>query len=313
MKTHSRRQFINSTSQVAAGAMLTPKFLFKKLAKDAGFKVNIFSKHLHWLGYEAMAEKVAALGFDGVDLTVRPGGHVEPARAKEDLPKAVGILRKAGLQVETITTAIESVDSPFAEDIVKTAGKLGIRYYRMGWINYDATKPIEQDLQRVQQQLKNLADMNRQYDMRGAYQNHAGKSFGASIWDMWMVFKALDTKYIGSQYDLRHAMVEGLHTWESGFELIEPFINTLTVKDFHFKNASDGEPVENVPLSEGIIKWETFFKKLQEKHIIVAIILHCEYPLGGADQGNKTITLPEAEVLNALKRDLGVLRNLIQK
>lgn len=313
MKTHSRRQFLEVTSLASFATALTPQPLLALLAKEAGFKVNIFSKHLHWLSYEAMAESVAALGFDGVDLTVRPGGHVEPARVKDDLPQAVAILRKAGLQVETITTAIENVDSPFAEDIVKTAAKLGIRYYRMGWINYDATKPIEQDLQRIKKQLKHLIDLNQHYDISSAYQNHAGKSFGASIWDMWMIFKELDSRYIGSQYDLRHAMVEGLHVWESGFELIAPFVNTLTVKDFHFKNSSDGEPLQNVPLGEGIVKWEAFFKKLQEKHIMVPIILHCEHPLGGADQGNRVITLPETQVLEAFKRDLDVLKTFIQK
>lgn len=310
MKIHSRRQFIYHTSQAAALAVLTPPFLLQ-LVKENGFSLNIFSKHLHWLGYEAMAEKVATLGFTGVDLTVRPGGHVEPARVRADLPKAVAVLKKAGLQVETITTAIESVDSPFAKDIIKTASELDISYYRLGWIKYDVNKPIEQDLKRIQKQLKALADLNRQCNIRGAYQNHAGKSFGASIWDMWMIFKELDSQYIGSQYDLRHAMVEGLHTWENGFDLIAPFVNTLTVKDFHFKNQADGEPVENVPLGSGIVKWEAFFKKLQEKKIKVPITLHCEYPLGGADQGNKTITIPENEVLNALQQDLMVLKKWI--
>lgn len=310
MKTHSRRQFLHQTSRAAAIAVLTPPFLLQSV-KEAGFKVNIFSKHLHWLSYEAMAEKVATIGFDGADLTVRPGGHVEPERVKEDLPKAVEALRKAGLQVETITTAIESVNSPFAKDIIKTAGELDIHYYRMGWINYDASKTVEQDLKRIKKQLKQLNDLNRQHNIKGAYQNHAGKSFGAAVWDMWVVFKELDSKFIGSQYDLRHAMVEGLHAWENGFELISPFINTLTVKDFHYKNQKEGEPLQNVPLGEGIVKWEGFFKKLKEKNIIVPISLHCEYPLGGADQGSRTLTLPDSEVLNALKRDLMTLQKWI--
>lgn len=312
MKTHSRRQFINQTSQVAALAILTPASLFKSLAKEAGFTVNIFSKHLHWLSYEDMAARVIEMGFDGVDLTVRPGGHVEPERVKTDLPKAVEILRKANVQVETITTAIESVDSPFAEDIVKTVSQLGIQYYRMGWIPYNAKYTIEKNLKTITFQFKEVADMNRQYKIKGAYQNHAGKSFGASIWDMWIVFKEIDSKYIGSQYDLRHAMVEGLHAWESGFDLIAPFINSLTVKDFHFKNQPDGESVENVPLGKGIVKWNAFFKKLKEKNITVPISLHCEYPLGGADQGKQTLTIAEQEVLSALKRDLMILRKYVE-
>lgn len=310
MNPHSRRQFLQHTSQATAAVVLVPN-LFLQLAKEAGFTIHIFSKHLHWLDYTQMAEIVAKLGFDGVDLTVRPDGHVEPARVTQDLPKAVEILQKAGLKVETITTAIESVDSPFAEDILKTAGDLGIRYYRMGWINYDATKPIEQDLNRIQKQLKTLAELNRQYGIRGAYQNHAGKSFGASVWDLWMVLKEINSPYLGSQYDLRHAMVEGLHSWELGVDLLAPFINSLTVKDFHFKQETKGEPLENVPLGEGIVNWAAFFKKWKPENNTIPISLHCEYPLGGANEGKHTLTIPESEILNALKRDLNTLKKWI--
>jgi L-ribulose-5-phosphate 3-epimerase len=33
-------------------------------------KINIFSKHLQFLNYHDMAEAVAEMGFDGIDLTV---------------------------------------------------------------------------------------------------------------------------------------------------------------------------------------------------------------------------------------------------
>src|SRR4030042_5508361 len=52
------------------------------------FKISIFSKHLQWLYYKKMAHVVNEIGFDGADLTVRPGGHVVPDRGEEDLPKA---------------------------------------------------------------------------------------------------------------------------------------------------------------------------------------------------------------------------------
>ncbi len=311
MEFPSRRQFLLHTAQMAVFSCFPPPVLFS-LLKNTRFSIHIFSKHLQWLDHARMAETAAALGFDGVDLTVRPGGHVEPARVKEDLPKAMEFIKKAGLRVETITTAIENVDSPFAKDIIKTAGNLGIRYYRLGWIKYDVNKSIPEDLKRIKKQLKALNDLNQKYNIRGAYQNHAGNSFGAAVWDLWSVLKDLNSEWIGSQYDLRHAMVEGLHAWENGFELIAPFINTLTLKDFHYTGIKTGDPLQNMPLGEGIIKWETFFKNLKEKNIKVPISLHCEYPLGGADQGNRRLTLPESEILDALKKDLSVVKKLIK-
>ena len=48
----------------------------------------VFSKHLHWLSVDVLADALAEIGFDGVDLAVRPGGHVEPERVETELPAA---------------------------------------------------------------------------------------------------------------------------------------------------------------------------------------------------------------------------------
>ena len=50
----------------------------------------MFSKTLHWISdYQILANTVAEMGFDGIDLTVRPEGHVLPEKVILDLPKAV--------------------------------------------------------------------------------------------------------------------------------------------------------------------------------------------------------------------------------
>ncbi|MGA3241771.1 MAG: sugar phosphate isomerase/epimerase, partial [Bryobacteraceae bacterium] len=95
--TVSRRVFLG----VAASAWA---------ARTEGFapQLVVFSKHLPDLNYEELGKTAKELGFDGVDLTVRPKGHVPPERAAEDLPRAVDTLRKHGLSVPMITTEITS-------------------------------------------------------------------------------------------------------------------------------------------------------------------------------------------------------------
>ena len=39
--------------------------------------------------------------------------------------------------------------------------------------------------------------------------------------------------------------------------------------------------------------------------------MHFEYPLGGAENGKRQLTIPQAEVLAAMKRDLGELRRYL--
>jgi sugar phosphate isomerase/epimerase len=87
----------------------------------------VFSKHLPDLNYEELGKTAKELGFDGVDLTVRPKGHVLPERAAEDLPRAVDTLRKHGLSVPMITTEITSATDPAANPILRTAAGLESR------------------------------------------------------------------------------------------------------------------------------------------------------------------------------------------
>src|SRR5579863_1143567 len=90
-------------------------------------KVDAYSRHLQWLRTaDEVAEAAVEMGFDGVDLTVRPyPGHVDPQKVAEDLPPFVNTIRKQGLQVITMTCPITDADSPNAERILATASSLG--------------------------------------------------------------------------------------------------------------------------------------------------------------------------------------------
>src|SRR5688500_11411352 len=93
----SRRNFLKNSLLTASLLPLADANLFAMPPANKKLKVHIFSKHLQFLDYSSMAEAAAELGFDGVDLTLRPKGHVTPERVMEDLPKAAEALTKAGL------------------------------------------------------------------------------------------------------------------------------------------------------------------------------------------------------------------------
>ncbi|MEM9984789.1 MAG: sugar phosphate isomerase/epimerase, partial [Bacteroidota bacterium] len=60
--------------------MLSPLDALGQVSRKEELEVHLFSKHLQFLGYRAMAEKATELGFAGLDLTVRPNGHVSPEK-----------------------------------------------------------------------------------------------------------------------------------------------------------------------------------------------------------------------------------------
>jgi sugar phosphate isomerase/epimerase len=113
-------------------------------------KVAIFSKHLQFLAAgEELAKAAADIGFDGIDITVRRGGHVKPDRVVQDLPPLVGIIRQHGLEVPMITADIVDTQTPGAEDILKTMAALGIHKYRWGGYRYVAGQPYAAQLEQM--------------------------------------------------------------------------------------------------------------------------------------------------------------------
>ena len=221
------------------------------LAGDLAWKISVFSKTLHWMDYGSMASAMAEMGFDGIDLTVRPEGHVLPERVAEDLPKAVEIIRKAGLNVYSMVTAISDADDPLTEKILKTASGLGIRLYRLGWFHYDDKLPIEENLKNISGKMKKLEVLNRKYNMQGLNQNHSGKYFSGPVWDLAQALKPCDPAWIGSQYDVYHAMIEGMNGWIYGLKMMQPWIKMINLKDFQWVKKEGKWSTETVPMGEG--------------------------------------------------------------
>ncbi len=313
--TYTRRNFLSMTATVGAAlpfTSLVPATMITSPPADAR-TIHVFSKHLDWLNYQGVAEIAAETGFDGIDLTVRPQGHILPEKVTEDLPKAVEAARKAGVKIEMITTAITDARDPFTEPILKTASKLGIRYYRTGWLSLNESLGVEKSLQQCKTQLSQLAQLNKKYSIHGAYQNHAGTRLGGPVWDLWMVLKDLDPQWIGCQYDIRHATVEGAQSWPLGLDLLKTHIRTLDIKDFKWIEEGGKWKVENMPLGEGMVDFKKYFQLVSKYQLGGPFSLHYEYPV--VTEADKN--LPEGEkrkkAVTIMKKDLDKLKMMLKE
>jgi sugar phosphate isomerase/epimerase len=238
--------------------------------------IAIFSKHLQWLDYAAAAQAAAAAGFQALDIPVRPGGHVLPERVKEDLPRAVEAARRAGLEVTMITTAITGVDDPHAEDVLRTAAGLDIGHYRMGYVRYE--NGVRETLDQTVARWRELATLNESLGIRAGYQNHSGVNLGAAVWDLLLVLEEVGSPWVGCQYDIRHAVVEGAHSWVRDLEAMAPFIRTLVAKDFAWAPREEGLRVLNVPFGEGLVPVLDWVAELRRLGLSAPLSMHFEYP-----------------------------------
>jgi L-ribulose-5-phosphate 3-epimerase len=308
----NRRQFVNQSARAALFTSLAPG---SGMMGRSGHKTDnlpficIFSKHLQWLGYREMAQLAGKIGFTGIDLTVRKGGHVEPENAVRSLPDAVLQIRDAGLEVPMITTGITDPDDPVTWRILETAGKLGIPVYRTGWYLYQEGIPVEDQLRMAASQLNKLQEVNRSANIAASYQNHSGSYIGSSGWDLLSILEGLDPRWTGVQFDIRHAMVEGPESWPYILELLAPYINSLDIKDYTWDGSAE-EPLRNVPLGKGLVPFRKYMDKLGELGISADFSIHFEYPLGGAEHGAGVLGIPQKEFEKQTGEDLQYFKRL---
>jgi sugar phosphate isomerase/epimerase len=283
--------------------------------RPAKLKVAIFSKHLQFLQGPQLAEAAANMGFDGIDITVRKGGHVEPARVRRDLPPLVKLIRRHGLEVPMITTDIVDAETPYATDVMATMSELSIRHYRWGGLRYTGNRPILAQLDDLRPRIVKLAKLNSQYRVGAMYHTHSGIDLvGASIWDLHQLLDGLDPNSVGINYDVGHATIEGgLGGWINTFRISGAHLQGIAVKDFFWKKNSSGEwHPQWTPLSEGMVHLSKFFDMVAAARFHGPLQLHFEYPLGGAESGRRDIAIARHEVFHAMERDLKRLRGYLQ-
>ena len=270
----------------------------RKKKTPADRPIGAFVKFIQELSYTELAETIERLGFQGIEATVRPGGHVLPERVEDDLPRLVEALDARGLKVLVMASNVNDATDPLSQKVLKTASELGIQRYRMAYYRYDLAKPVLPQLDNLKSSLRDLAVLNQELGLTAVYQNHSGASnVGASIWDLMRLLEPISKDQIGVAFDIRHATVEGGLAWPVSWNLVQSHLQAVYVKDFVW----EGRKPRNVPLGTGQVD-PRFFPMMSQIDSEIPVSLHIEY-LGKAGlQPN----------IAALQTDLQKLRKLMK-
>lgn len=270
----------------------------------AGFRGTLcfFSKHLPRLDGRGLARVLKPLGFDGIDLTVRPGGHVDPKRVAQDLPGFAQSIRGEGLALPMITTGLLSADDPAAQPTLETAAALKIPYFKPGYYLY-AFKDARAEVAAAGAKLRTLAAVSARAGVHLGFHNHAGY-IGGNVWDIAPFVDALPRESAGYYYDVRHAVVEGGDAgWRTAFDIAAPRLAMIALKDFYWEKAADKWRIHDCPMGEGMVNWKAYFGMLAKANFHGPVSLHLEYDIPG-----KTPEETEQNTLAAAARDLAFIK-----
>lgn len=261
----------------------------------------LFSKHLPELGWSDVGRAAKDSGFDGVDLTVRNGGHVAPERAADDLPRALDAIRARGVAVPMITTDLTSANSPLAKPLLQAAAANGVRYFKTGYWHYTASADVRAQVAAAGEALAGLAALARDCGIELGFHNHAGY-IGAALWDIAPAIDRLDSRWAGYYFDPRHAVAEGGGgAWKAAAHLVAPRLKMLAVKDCVYVKADTGWRIDNCPLGEGLVEWAWIGGALDEAQFSGPISVHLEYEIPAGTR----------HTLAAASRDLAFARRAL--
>jgi sugar phosphate isomerase/epimerase len=296
----TRRHFLHTAALAAASSALAPVAAFAAPAARKN-KLCAFTKHLQGLSFDQIADIAAEVGLDGIEAPIRPGGHVEPERITDDLPKLAEALKKRGLEITIMTSGINQVSKEQnTEQVLRTAKALGIERYRMLYFKYDLTKPILPQIDEWRPMIKDLVQMSTEIGIQPLVQNHSGKDyFAAPIWDAFSIMKDYAPKNFGFAFDIYHATVEGGLSWPLEMALIGEHLQCAYFKDVKWIGPGKAE---GVPLGTGQASPD-FAKNLIKRQFAGPISLHTEYMVGQTKNPDFV-----KESLAAYKRDLVVLK-----
>ena len=274
-------------------------------------KVVMFSKHLQEYSVEDAGKAAKAIGFDGLDLTVRPGGHVSPEEVEEALPRAVDTLDRIGMAVPMLTTAITDVD-PHAEAIFWTAKKLGIRFLKLGYWRYPGFGRLREAMDDARAALERLEPLALETSVTACLHIHSADFLTASPHVVAELLKGLNAKALGAYADPGHMTLEGGRSgWKIGLDALKDRVQIVSVKSFGwFRHESEDGKVrwedKLVPLREGIVRWEEVFECLRAMRFNGIVSFHSEYQ-GGHSWRDLTVE----ELLEQTREDYEFLRPLL--
>jgi sugar phosphate isomerase/epimerase len=234
---------------------------------------SVFTKPWRTLSVAELGKHVAALGFDGIELPVRPGFQVEPEKVGRDLPKAARELARMGVK-------IHSVAGPTDEPTIAACAEAGVPIIRtMARVPRDQRYLwVEAGLQREYGALVPLLD---QYGVTIGVQNHCD-DFVTSAIGLRHLIEKFDPKHIAAVWDIAHCALNGEDP-ELAVDIVWSHLRLVNFKNAYWRlrNGPEAQHAEWQHYwttgRHGLAPWHRAAKVLKDRDYRGAICLTAEY------------------------------------
>jgi sugar phosphate isomerase/epimerase len=258
----------------------------------------MFTKMLAKLDVAALGKTIKELGFDGMDLAVRPGHPVNPENVEAALPEAVRQWADMGLVVGLVTAETSMIDpgDPVAERVFATCARAGVKYVKLGYYLWKPGQDYWGGVEKIRRDLEGFAALGARYGVIPCYHTHSGNFYGVNASALMHLFDGMDPRHIGAYLDAGHLMLDG-EPFAMALKIAEPYLRSVAVKDPRYIDR--GRKI--VPLGEGLVDWPGVCRALKAANFDGPVSLHSEYDME-TDQ-----------VIATTRKDLRLFRNCMRE
>jgi len=224
------------------------------------------------------------MGFEGVDLLIRPGYQLQPGDSKEKLVEAFLYIARRGLALPIVTTDFTHAGQEGAETVFAACGETGVPYLRLGWWKYRPEMTYRRILEQARRGLATLVKLGETYGVKPLLQLH-GETIHPGAGLAAKLVEGFTPAEVGIYVDPGNMVnKDGYEDWTMGLDVIDGYLEVVGVKnaDKIRKPAVQGPNKWEwerrwVPLDEGLVDWVFYLELLKKRGYRGWLSFHSHY------------------------------------
>ena len=182
---------------------------------------SVFTKHWKAVTLGRLGELVRGMGFEGVELPVRPGFQVAPERADRDLPAAARQLADAGVTIRSVASAAD-------EPTIMACADAGVPLLRiMAPVRTDESYTGAEE--RYRREFDALLPVLDRAGVTLGVQNHAGREVANAV-GLRSLIDRYDPRHVAAVWDAGHEALAGNEP-ELAVDIVWPHLRLVNLKN----------------------------------------------------------------------------------
>ena len=246
-------------------------------------KIVLFTKFIETSDPRELGEYLTGLGYDGVDLPVRDGYHLNPRNVRKTLPAAVKTWSEMGLSCEIISTETDLIDplNPDSTIIYEAAAEAGVPLIKIGFFRHNSGDDYWENVSAARRALEGFVRLSERTGVKTVYQTHSGNCLGSNCAGIMHLLGGLDATWIGAHIDGGHIAING-EDIEMGLAMCRKYLTVIEAKDArHVPDKRPNAPAPYGPafvfLGQGAAHWPRLLKTVKQWGFDGPITVHTEY------------------------------------